>query len=194
MTSLTLPSSAKSAVVRHDPMTIALHWVTAFLVLEQFASAHLWDLLEKGTSLRIDLLLTHFAGGILLAVAVVVRIVWRLLKRDELPPAATGLQRRAATVVHMLLYCLLLAQVVLGFLFSWSTGRPLPFFNLFSIPVVVTIDPSLRHTLAELHNDGAWAIIAVVGLHAAAALMHHYVLRDGVLLRMLPGRSAKIGA
>ena len=189
MTSLTLQPLAASAVVRHDPMTIVLHWITAFLVLAQFASAHLWDFLEKGTSLRIDLIMTHLAFGILLAVTVVVRIAWRILGRDRLPPAATGLQQLAATAVHMLLYCLLVAQVMLGFLFSWSSGMPLPFFNLFAIPVPITIDPSFRHTLAELHNDGGWAIIAVVGLHAAAALLHHYVLRDGVLRRMLPGLS-----
>jgi cytochrome b561 len=47
--------------------------------------------------------------------------------------------------------------------------------------------------LAELHNDTGWAIIAVVGLHAAAALLHHYVLRDRVLVRMLPGRSVQVG-
>jgi cytochrome b561 len=193
MTSLTIQPLAEPAAVRHDPLTIALHWITAFLVLEQFTSAHLWDFFEKGTTWRIDLIMTHLAFGILLAVTVVIRIAWRLLKRDRLPPAVTGVQHLAATAVHMLLYCLLVAQVMLGFLFSWSSGRPLPFFNLFSIPVPITIDPSFRHTLAELHNDGGWAIIAVVGLHAAAALMHHYVFRDGVLLRMLPGRSEKAG-
>lgn len=188
MTSLTIQPFAKPAAVRHDPMTIALHWITAFLVLAQFSTAHIWDFLDKGTVWRIGLIMTHLAFGILLAATVVIRIVWRLFKRDHLPPAVTGLQHLAATAVHILLYCLLVAQVVLGFLFSWSSGKPLPFFDLFSIPVPVTIDPSYRHTLAELHNDGAWAIIAVVGLHATAALMHHYVLRDGVLLRMLPRR------
>jgi cytochrome b561 len=71
------------------------------------------------------------------------------------------------------------AQVVSGFLSSWSGGKPLPFFNLFSAPVSLAIDRSLRHTLAKLHSNVAWAIIAVAGLHATAALMHHYLLRDG---------------
>lgn len=193
MTSLTTQPLSKPAAVRHDPLTIILHWMTAFLVLAQFATAHIWDLLEKGTSWRISLIMTHLAFGLFLAVTVVARIAWRLLRRERLPPAVSGLQHLAATAVHMLLYCLLVAQVVLGFLFSWSSGKPLPFFNLFAIPVPFAIDPSLRHTIAELHNDGAWAIIAIVGLHAAAALMHHYVLRDSVLMRMLPGGSAKIG-
>lgn len=191
MTSLTIQPFEKAAVVRHDPVTILLHWMTAFLVLAQFASAHVWDFLEKGTAWRIDLIMTHLAFGLLLAATVVVRVVWQVLKRDRLPSAVAGLQHLAAKAVHLLLYCLLVAQVLLGFLFSWSTGKPLPFFNLFSIPVPIMIDPSLRHTLAEMHNDCAWILIAVVGLHAAAGLMHHYVLRDGVLLRMLPSHSAK---
>lgn len=174
-------------VVRHDPVTIILHWLTAFFVLAQFGSAHIWELLEKGTSLRIGLITTHLAFGILLSAVVVVRILWQITRRERPAPAVTGLQHLAATTVHMLLYMLLVTQVVLGFVFSWSTGKPLPFFNLFSIPVLFDVDPSLRRTLAEFHSDVAWVIIAVVGLHAVAALGHHYVLRDGVLLRMLPG-------
>lgn len=191
MTIVALQPLTKPAV-RHDPITMTLHWITAFLVLEQFASAHIWGFFEKGTSWRIGLIMTHLAFGPLLALTVVIRIAWKLMNRERLPAAVTGLQHVAASAVHIFLYCLLVMQVSLGFLFSWSTGMPLPFFNLFSIPVPFAIDPSLRHTLAELHNAGAWTIIAVVGLHAAAALMHHYVLRDGVLLRMLPGRRAKI--
>lgn len=190
MTAISHQTPVRPSLVRHDPMTIALHSITAFLVLAQFASAHIWDFLEKGTPWRIGLITTHLGFGILLGATVVVRVLWRLAGRDRLPPSAIGLQHLAATAVHLLLYCLLVVQVVLGFLFGWSSGKPLPFFNLFSIPVPVAIDPSFRHTLAELHSDVAWAIIVVVGLHAAAALMHHYVLRDGVLDRMLPGRAA----
>lgn len=187
MTSLAVQPLNKPPIIRHDPLTILLHWLTAFLVLAQFGSAHVWDLVEKGTPLRIGLIMTHLAFGIVLAATVLIRVLWKLKKKERPAPAVKGLQHLAATTVHMLLYCLLVAQVVLGFLFSWSGGKPLPFFNLFSIPVPIAIDPSLRYTLAELHNDVAWAIIAVVGLHAAAALMHHYVLRDGVLSRMVPG-------
>jgi cytochrome b561 len=182
--------TAASADARHDRITILLHWLTAFLVLAQFGSAHIWELLEKGTPWRTSLIMTHLASGVVLATTVFVRILWKLARRDRLAPAVSGLQHVAATTVHMFLYGLLAAQVVLGFLFSWSFGQPLPFFNLFTIPVPIAIDPSFRTTLAELHNAVAWAIIALVGVHATAALTHHYVLRDGILLRMLPGRTS----
>jgi len=187
MTSLTIRRPLGRTAVRHDPVTIALHWITAFLVLAQFASAHVWDLLEKGTPLRIDLIMMHLAFGILLAVTMVLRIGWRLLKRDRLPSAVHGLQKLASSAVHMVLYALLAGQVAVGLMFSWSTGKPLPFFDLFAIPVPVFIDPSFRPLLAALHNDIGWGIIAVAGLHAVAALMHHYAFGDEVLNRMLPG-------
>jgi cytochrome b561 len=189
MSRLAAKPTTASTDFRHYPITILLHWLTALLVLAQFGSAHIWEFLKKGTPWRIGLITTHLGLGVLLAATVLVRIVWQLAKRDRPAPAVSGLQNVVATAVHMFLYCLLATQAVLGFLFSWSSGRPLPFFDLFAIPVPIAIDPSFRHTLAELHNDVAWAIIAVVALHAAAALMHHYVVRDGILTRMLPGRT-----
>lgn len=194
MTSVTMEDTAGQTRVRHDGLTILLHWMTAFLVFAQFGSAHIWEFLEKGTAWRVGLIMTHLAFGVILAIVVVIRIVWRLARRSRPAPAASGLQHYAASAVHMLLYALLVAQVTLGFLFSWSSGKPLPVFNFFSIPVPVAIDPSFRHGLAELHGDVAWAIMVVVGVHAAAALMHHYVLRDRVLLRMMPATSRYAGA
>lgn len=187
MTIVTAPPQTTPSISRHDPLTIALHWITAFLVLAQFASAHIWEFLEKGTPSRLGLIYTHFAFGIILTVAVAVRVIWRIANRRRLPAATSGLQHLAAEVVHLCLYGLLVAQVLLGLAFGWSSGKPIPFFNLFSVPPLVAIDPDYRHQIAELHNDVAWAIIAVVILHAAAALAHHYVLRDRVLLRMMPG-------
>lgn len=177
--------SANPMAIRYDRMTIILHWLTAFLVLEQFVTAQTWDFFEKASPYRRDLVLTHLAGAIMLTVTVGVRIVWRVSRRHAIPAAVTGLQHFAAKALHTLLYILLTGQVTLGLLFSWSTGKPLPFFDLFSVPVPITIDADLRPTLAHLHNYVGWGIIGAVTLHAGAALFHYYVLRDEVLARML---------
>lgn len=87
-----------------------------------------------------------------------------------------------------MLYLLLFTQVVLGFLFRWAQQEPFSFFGLFDIPGWIAVDPALRHTLAGLHNNVAWALIVLASAHALAALFHHYFLRDNVLHRMLPGR------
>lgn len=173
---------------RYDRVTMALHWATAILVIGQFASAHIWQLFERGTPLRLGLISTHIACGILLAAVIIARICWRLMNRGQLPRAVSGLQHLAASSVHFLLYGMLICQVALGFTLAWAVNLPLSFFGLFTIPPLLTIAPDVRQTIATLHNGVAWAIIAVAGIHAAAALLHHYVLRDHVLLRMIPQR------
>jgi cytochrome b561 len=175
----------------HDSVTIALHWATAILVLEQFGSAHIWELLQKGTPSRSGLISTHAALGIILAAVIIARICWRLFNQRKLPPAVSGLQHVVASAVHGLLYLLLALQITFGFLLGWSTGNALRFFNLFSIPPLFVVGPDFRHLIGPLHNYTAWAIIGFVSIHAAAALMHHYVLRDRVLHRMVPGLSSR---
>lgn len=174
---------------RYDRITIVLHWATAILVVGQFTSAHIWQQFQRGAPLRLGLISTHIAFGMLLAAVIIARIGWRFLNRGKVPPAVSGLQHLAASTVHFLLYGLLICQVALGFVLGWAVNLPLSFFGLFTIPPIIMIAPDLRQTIATLHNDVAWLIIAVAGVHAAAALLHHYVLRDHVLLRMIPNRT-----
>jgi len=169
----------------YDRTTIALHWATAILVLAQFASAQIWEFLQKGTSGHIALISTHAALGILLAAVIVARIFWRSFNGRRLPPADFGVQDVAAKAVHGLLYILLVAQVTLGFLWGWSAGNPLRFFDLFSVPPLIIVPSNMQHLIGSLHNYNAWAVIGFAFVHAAAALIHHYVLRDGVLRRMV---------
>ena len=78
--------------------------------------------------------------------------------------------------------------IVLGFLFRWAQGEPFAFFGLFDIPTLVSIDHEQRRFFGGLHNTVAWSIIVLACIHAVAALVHHYVLRDGVLRRMTSSR------
>jgi cytochrome b561 len=171
----------------YDGVTIALHWATAVLVVAQFGMAEVWGWLQKGTPIRIGLITTHLAFGILLAAVIIIRICWRLAHRGRLPPAVSGLQHVLANAVHGILYLLLVAQATLGLLWGWSGGRSIPFFNLFSVPPLLSLDPDMRHTIGSLHENVAWAIIVVAFGHAVVAIGHHIVLRDNVLRRMLPG-------
>ncbi|MCS0497267.1 cytochrome b/b6 domain-containing protein [Ancylobacter sp. MQZ15Z-1] len=185
---MSFPATATTRSVsadRHDGLTIALHWATAVLVLAQFASAHVWEFLPRGTPLRHALISTHVALGIVFALVVLTRIVWRLARPHALPPAGGPLERLAAGTVHLALYALLLAQAVLGFLFGWSAGGGLRFFDLFAVPPLIVLGRENSHLLAEMHNAVAWTLIGVAGLHAAAALLHHHLLRDDVLRRMV---------
>lgn len=186
MTAETYQQTRTASRTHYDGVTIALHWATAILVVTQFSIAHIWEFLVKGTPWRIGLISTHAALGIVLAAIIMARICWRLLNRGKLPPAVTGLQHIVASAVHGILYLLLVTQVTLGFLLGWSAGNPLRFFNLFSVPPLYVVSPDMRHLVGPLHNYTAWTIIGFALIHACAALMHHYVLRDPVLRRMIP--------
>ncbi|TDS72031.1 cytochrome b561 [Pantoea sp. PNA 14-12] len=172
---------------QHDNrLTLALHWITA-------ASAHIWQWLERGTPLRKGLQSVHISCGILLALVMVVRPVWRVMSqcspRYALP--AASISRPASILSHCVhgARCLLLfTQVVLGFLFRWAQQEPFHFFGLFGLSGRVHVDPLFKHSLREWHNTIARTLIVLVAFHALAALLHHFVFRDNVLRRMLPVR------
>ena len=171
---------------RYDWLTITLHWLTAALVVTLFALALIWDELPRGTPLRKGMQSWHISLGLTLVVVYTVRVLWHVIGSRRLPPAATGLQQMAAKAVHYALYGLMAVQMVLGFLFRWAQGEPFSFFGFFDVPALMAADHGMANTYGELHETVAWIIIVLAGGHAALALLHHYVLKDGVLLRMLP--------
>ena len=168
----------------YDNVAISLHWLTALLVLTNFALAETWDYFSKPTQQSMQSL--HISFGVLLAGVIVARLVWRLLPGHQVSPLEIGWAKRASKGMHYLLYALLVAAVALGFLLQWSRGHPVSLFGL-DIPGPYGQQPRpVRHQIQELHNYVAWAIIIIAALHAAAALYHHYVLKDRVLARMFP--------
>jgi cytochrome b561 len=175
----------------YDNVAIALHWATALLVVVQFVSAVTWDYFSQGTRETMESL--HISLGVLLAAVIVARIAWRLIPGHQLSPLHAGWIRKASKAMHYLLYVLLVVQVGLGFAFRWAQGHAVEFFGLFGIPGPYgALDRATRHTLHDLHEYTGWAIIILAGAHAAAALFHHYVLKDRVLRRMLPGARSKL--
>lgn len=170
----------------YDNVSIALHWATALLVIVQFALGQTWDWFAKPT--RDVMESTHVSLGMLLAAVIVARLIWRLMPGHEVTPITSGWIRIASRSVHLLLYLLLVGEVVLGFGWRWAQGHPVDFFGLISIPGPYgQLGKPARGLFHELHEWGAWAIIAIATLHALGALYHHYVLKDRVLTRMLPG-------
>lgn len=175
------------AADRYDRLTRIFHWLTAAVVIFMFASAHIWENLEKGTPLRKGLQSVHISLGIAMALLIVVRILWRVFGGNRPKADSHPALNLLAKMAHGCLYLLLLAQIVLGFLFRWAQGEPFNFFGLFPVPAPFMIDHAWRGTLGGLHNTVAWAIILLAGLHAMAALWHHCVMGDSTLRRMLPG-------
>jgi cytochrome b561 len=177
---------------RFDQTSIVLHWLTVVLIVIQFASAWLRESVDHNGPIAASLFATHLNSGVLVWVVGVARLVWRhnFAYLPPFPQSMPKLQQTIAKVNEYSLYVLLLVQPVSGLGRVLLRGRPFDLFFL-QVPALFEENDSLRHFLAESHEFGAKALLALIGLHAGAALFHRLVLRDGVLQRMLPRTSAR---
>lgn len=171
---------------RYDRITIGFHWLTAILVVALFGTSWAWNWAPRSFGWHRPLEWVHVSLGILLAAAIVGRLLWRASAGRRLPHANKGPLNVLALGVHGLLYVLLIAEIILGFGMRWLQGEPLDFFGWFLLPAPFGSDRHLAHNLENLHNYAAWAIVILAGGHALTALIHHYWRRDGVLARMSP--------
>ncbi|MDQ2861186.1 MAG: cytochrome b/b6 domain-containing protein [Pseudomonadota bacterium] len=170
---------------RFDVLTLWLHWLTATLVLAQFATA--WSV-DRVDPAQVDLVLAvHRSTGVLLWTLTVGRLAWRLTFMRLPPPAPTmpQLQRLAVRANEYALYLLLLLQPITGMVDSLFRAHPFPLFGL-AVPVLVAKSKPIYHTAHTLHEAGGWFLLSLIGLHTAAALFHQLVLRDGVFQSMWP--------
>jgi cytochrome b561 len=163
--------------MRYSRVAIALHWVTAMLVV-----VNLWIGLIGGS------MALHKSIGITVLVLTIARIGWRIANPPPPLPAATPTWERAAAAwTHRLFYIVLIALPVSGWaMVSGATRRPFDWFGLFPVPYL-PISPAMAGVGHEVHEIIGWGMAALVALHVAAALRHHFVLRDATLGRMLPG-------
>ena len=173
----------------YDAVARTLHWLTAALVLLQFGLSQIWGFLPRPE--RQLMIVTHMSFGMVLSAVLVARIVWRLMPGHQAAAAVSGWVELAAKAVHYLLYGLLAAEAVLGFVWRWSEDRAMSFFGLLIPPPFAPFSKPAHALVEDLHTWIGWAIIIVAAGHALAALYHHFVLHDQVLWRMLPGRRAR---
>ncbi|HEV2268543.1 MAG TPA: cytochrome b/b6 domain-containing protein [Steroidobacteraceae bacterium] len=175
--------AAVEPAVRYDGVSILLHWLTAALVAILWTLGQTIDFFPKGAP-KIDARSVHISLGVTLGIILLVRMLWRAHAGRRLPLANSGWLGVTAKVVHYGLYILVGVTVVLGICNAWQRGDVL--FNVYTIPKLVPGDLALKRTIESLHGDFADVVLIIAGLHAAAALAHHHLLRDRVLRRMLP--------
>jgi cytochrome b561 len=168
-----------------------LHWAVALAVLGLLAVG--WWMVDLPSSPRkIDIYRLHKSVGLTVLALMALRIVLRLAdRRRPTPPAMPAWQRRAAAASHGLMYLLLLAMPLSGWLYNSASNFPLKWFELFRVPALSGADPTLKAVSGAVHEYAAVALAVLVALHVAAALKHHFVDRDGVLRSMLPFASAR---
>ncbi len=163
-----------------------LHWVIVALILLQVTLALIADDLPLGMK-KLAMLARHKSVGITILGLAVIRLLWRWTNpTPALPDGLKPYERFLAHFTHAALYLLLFAMPLSGWLMSSARGFPVSWFGLVQLPDLVPKSRPLYEALLETHDLLALGLGAVVLLHAAAALKHHYFLKDDVLRRMLP--------
>ncbi|TXS95949.1 cytochrome b [Parahaliea maris] len=168
-------------------IAIALHWLMALAVFGMFGLGLYMVELTYYDAWYHGSLATHKAIGILVALAFVARLLWRVVNPRPGGLATRALENRAAHLVHWVLYGLLAAIFVSGYLISTADGREIEVFGLFGVPATLTGEHQ-EDIAGEVHEILVWVTMTLVVLHALAALKHHFISRNSTLKRMFrPG-------
>lgn len=171
---------------RYSSTAIWLHWVTAFLIIAAFVLGLTVDEFPKSWDGAIVNL--HVLIGLSILVLSGARLWWRISHRPpELPITVSPLVRRVSLGGHFLLYTLMFVVPLIGVPTLLFRGRGID-FGLFQIPPLLARDPQIFRPLTEVHEIAAYALILLAIGHAIAALYHQFILKDGILLRILGAR------
>lgn len=181
-------AGAASAPQRYSTIALGFHWVIAALIAVQFTLGLRADQLPLGLD-KLALLTRHKSLGITVLVLAVGRLAWRLTHRPPPLPAAMGrVESALASAVHLVLYGLVFALPMTGWLMSSAANYTVTVFGYLTLPNLIAPDPTLLEQLKLLHRLLALALAVLVAVHLAAALRHHFLLKDDILTRMLPRR------
>ncbi|CAE6942676.1 Cytochrome b561 [Vibrio sp. B1FLJ16] len=171
-------------VQNYNLVARVMHWISALAIIGLFAVG-LW-MVELSYYSEWYRTAPHYhrSIGILLAIVTIARIAW---KHISVSPKAEGkaYEVAAAKLAHAVMYVLLITIFITGYLISTSDGRGIEVFNWFTVPGAGELFPNQSDLAGEIHFYSAWAVILIAGLHALAALKHHFIDKDNTLRKML---------
>jgi cytochrome b561 len=172
---------------RYSLIAIVLHWLVALLIIGTFTLGWVMTDIPGLTPTKLKFYSWHKWAGVTVLALATLRLLWRLSHASPpLPAAVPAWQARSAGAVHALLYVLMFAVPLAGYVYTLAAGYPVVYFGLFELPVLIEPDAALKVQFKALHYWLAMALAGLVGLHVAAALKHQFIERDGMLKRMLP--------
>lgn len=175
-----------TTVKRYSKLTIALHWIMLLLMVAVYATINLRELYPKGSDPREALKALHFMLGLSVLILVFIRLPARFARKaPAIIPEPALWQKIAANSAHGFLYLLMIVLPILGWLILSAAGKTIPFYG-FNLPALIAENKDLAKTLKGIHETIGEIGYYVIGIHAAAAIFHHYIKRDNTLIRMLP--------
>ncbi len=172
---------------RYGAVPQILHWLTAIFVICGWLLGEFGDYLPKGNARAVGLF-THMTLGQCVIALLVARLAWRMVNPPP-PPEPTrfgSLLEMAAKFSHFTLYVLLLVVPCIGMIVQLKRGHALPIFGFWHVASPWPTDRALARSILSVHKYLADALLILAGVHATAALVHHWLFRDRTLVRMLP--------
>ncbi|WP_375312438.1 cytochrome b [Bradyrhizobium sp. A5] len=161
------------------------HWLIVALLAVQYPIGWLMPDLHRGMTPGAAMTF-HLSIGLTILGLTALRLVWRLTHPVAPESSLPAWKRMSSEAVHWLLYALVLATTISGWLFASYRGWSVSFFYLMPLPMLASDNIAAGRTIDGLHQASEWALLVVIGIHVAAALAHIFVYRDGVMQRMLP--------
>lgn len=172
---------------RYGALSIGFHWLMLLLLIAVFACIELRELFPKGSDPRETIKAWHYMLGLSVLALVLLRLAVRIIGPSPgIEPNPPKWQKLFAGIMHLALYAFMVGMPLAGWLVLSAAGKPIPFFGL-HLPALISENKPLAKSIAELHKTAGTVGYFLIGLHAAAALFHHYIVRDNTLRKMLPG-------
>jgi cytochrome b561 len=163
-----------------------LHWIIVLLIINQWIIAERADALPNGLA-KLQVLAWHKSFGITILMLAAIRLVWRLMNpTPDLTAETKPWERVLAKLSHLLLYALIFAMPLTGWMMSSARNFPVSWFKLFQLPDLVAPGEQTFHQMNDLHHLLFKVLVGVALLHIAGALKHHFYDKNDVLKRMLP--------
>lgn len=176
----------KNTVQKYGSVAKFFHW----LIFLMMASSLYMGFVMVGMSMSPDkfkLYGRHKSFGATILILAVLRLLWKMANvAPVLPSHMRPIEKFLAHAGHAMLYVLMIGMPMTGWLMSSASGFPVSVFGLFTLPDLIAPDKDVKDLLVMIHGWIAWVILAVVGLHILAALLHHFYYKDNVLRRMIP--------
>lgn len=180
------PPSTPGHDTRYDSIAIALHWLIAIAIIGSFSLGFYMSDLPLSPQ-KLKFYSWHKWAGVTIFLFVLVRLLWRLSHRPpEMPDSIPAWQRKVAAATHVLLYLLMVVVPITGWLMSSAKGFQTVYFGVLPLPDLLAKNAELGDLLQQLHMLLNYSMAALVVAHLGAALKHHFIDRDEVLVRMLP--------
>ncbi len=163
------------------------HWIIFLMVIGVIIGGNIGADMPNGPG-KAEIIGLHKSFGFTILVLVLLRLMWRLINARPRDLGTSRIQNQIGHSLHIFLYTLLLAQPAIGILMSQAFGNPVSPFGMFNVPTFISENIRLGKILLEIHET-LWVVLAIsVGIHAAAALKHHFIEKNRTLMRMILGR------